>query len=261
MLHINLPTQNVILLSHGRCGTNLLCRLLSQYSCISNNNEIAVEFPKKDNKFFFDKKIRLKLQKKFPFSKNFSEYIELARSICDKKFMLFKMFPHHFNNKGWEVVFQEKSKFILLTRNHLDSFLSQVQAELYDCYFLKNTTNYKIKFIKEDFEKMYERRKKNLSYIKNVLKLYPDIRNKIITIDYDDIFSETKQKRTVKKILKFLNITNEKKNKFLIPYGKFKQNKSINFNFVSNKQEMILFMKSNEVTKKILENSIYYKKL
>lgn len=253
-------TQNIILLSHGRCGTNLLCRLLSQYSCISNNNEIAVEYPKKDNKFFFDKHLRKELQKHFPFSEKFSEYIDLARKLCRKDFMLFKLFPHHVDGKAWEIISQKNSKFILLTRNHLDSFLSLVQAELYESYFLEDTTSYKIKFNENSFEAMYERRKKNLSFINNIIKSNPEIEKNLIRVNYKNFLFEKDKKKSLNNILNFLNIDVKKKSKYSLSFGEFKQNKNTNFDFVINKDEMIEYMNKKEDTKIILENSIYYKK-
>lgn len=253
-------TKNIIILSHGRCGTNFLCRIFSQYPCISNNNEIAVDFPKQDNIYFFDKELRKNLHKHFPFPKKFNNFVDLARKICKKKFMLFKIFPNHLNGNGWNTIYQPNSIFILLTRNHLDSYLSLAQAELYGSYYLENTTNYKIKFNEEFFEKLYERRKKNLNFINRVVKLYPDLQKKIYKINYEDLILKDKKDFFINKILKNLNINQKIKTNYSLSFGKFKQNKSTNFDFVLNKEEMINYMNNNHKRKEILEKSIYYKK-
>ena len=255
-------TKNLILLSHGRCGTNLLCRILSSYAHeISNNNEISKDFPEKNNRYFLDHNLRWKLHQHYPYPEKFSDFIELARNICDKRYMLFKVFPNHMNHKGWELIYQPNSLFIILSRNHLDSYLSLVQSELYECHINEDTTNYKIKFSSQTFDMIFKKRQEDYIFLNKVLNQDLSLKNKTIKINYKDLFIKNNQANTTKRLLDFLKINPNKKIKSLFPYARFKQNRNTNFNFVINKEEMIDYMHGDQERKKILENSIYYKKL
>jgi len=251
-------TKNIIIMTHGRSGSNLLCRLLSQYDCISVNEEIAeVKYSlKKTNMSIMDFNIRKKIEKYYSYE-SFDKLVELMRILCDKKFMSFKIFSNQAKKVSWNFENQKHSSFIILTRNILDSYLSIVTANINNKWINFDTTETKIKFLPDAFERHYNCTNKNIYAIDKTIKNSPYLQSKTIKVDYKEFMHENEQDKFMEKIFNFLKIKYTKKRKPKINFEKEKQNKNKNFNFVINKQEMFEFMKSNEIFKKILGESIY----
>jgi len=249
-------TKNIIIMTHGRSGSNLLCRLLSQYDFINANMEIADWFPKKINFAITNLNTRKKIQKYYPY-KSFDKFVESTRMLCDKKFMSFKILSNQAKKVSWKFENQKHSNFIILTRNMLDYYLSVVTANVTKNWVDSDTTKTKIKFCPHAFEIHYNDTNKNLNDINKIIENSPHLKSKVIKVDYKEFMCESKQDKFMEKIFNFFKIKNMKKCEPKIKFAKEKQNKNKNFNFVANKQEMFEFMKSNEVFKKILNESIY----
>ena len=243
-------------MTHGRCGSTFLCRLFSQYDNISANTEIARNFPEKINNRIWDRDLKEKIQKHYPYE-NFDEFVESMRMLCDKKFMSFKIFPYQAKKVSWSFENQKNSSFIILKRNILDSYLSYVIAEKNNIWESKDTTENRTKFCPHKFKIYYNDTNKNINKINETIENSPHLKLNFIKVDYEEFMCETKQDKFMKKIFNFLKIKNMKKCEPKIFIAKEKQNKNKNFNFVGNKQQMFEFMKSNEVFKKILNESIY----
>ena len=249
-------TKNIIIVTQERSGSNLLCRLLSQYDCMSVNTEIADWFPQKINERIKDLNLKEKIQKYYPY-KSFDEFVELMRELCDKDFMIFKMFQHHITKVSWKLECQKHSSFIVLARNILDSYLSYVLARKNYLWADFDTTKIKVNFIPHKFIEYHKNRTNYFNNIDKTIENSPHLKSKVIKVNYKEFMRETEQDKFMEKIFNFLKIKHTIKIKPKIDFANEKQNKNKNFNFVINKEEMLKFMKSNEVFKKILNESIY----
>jgi hypothetical protein len=251
-------TKNIIIMTHGRSGSNLLCRLLSQYDCINANTETAGLdcFPQKINLSITDINLRKKIQKYYPY-KSFNEFVELMRILCDKKFMSFKIFSNQAKEASWKFEDQKHSSFIILERNMLDNYLSLLTVDGTKNWVGFDTTNTKIKFCSHEFERHCNDLNNNLQAIDKTIENSPHLKSKVIKVDYKEFMLETEQDKFMEKIFNFFKIKHTIKIKPKVNFANKKQNKNKNFNFVINKEEMLKFMKSNEVLKKILNESVY----
>lgn len=243
-------------MTQERSGSNLLCRLFSQYDHMSVNTEIADWFPQKTNERIEDLNLKEKIKKHYPY-KSFDEFVELMRELCNKDFMIFKMFQHHITKVSWKLEKQKHSSFIVLTRNILDSYLSYVPSRENKVWSNFDTTKIKVNFIPHEFIKYHKNRTNYFDNIKKTIKNSPHLKSNFIKADYKEFMCESKQDKFMEKIFNFFKIKKIKKCEPKIKFAKEKQNRNKSFNFVANKQEMFEFMKSNEVFKKILNESIY----
>jgi len=250
-------TKNIIIMTQARSGSNFLCRLFSQYDCMSVNTEIADWFPQKTNERIEDLNLKEKIKKHYPYNKGFDKFVELMRQLCDRDFMIFKMFQHHITKVSWKLEKQKHSSFIILTRNILDSYLSYVPSRENKVWSNFDTTKIKVDFIPHEFINYYENRTNYFNSIDKTIESSPHLKSKVIKVNYKEFMCESKQDKFMEKIFNFFKIKNMKKCEPKIKFAKEKQNKNKNFNFVINKEEMLKFMKSNEVFKKTLNESIY----
>ena len=249
-------TKNIIIMTQERSGSNLLCRLFSEYDCMSVNTEIADWFPQKINERIEDLNLKEKIQKYYPY-KSFDKFVESMRYLCDRDFMIFKMFQHHITKVSWKLENQNHSSFIILTRNILDSYLSYVPSRENKIWSNFDTTKIKVNFIPHKFIKYHKNRTNYFDNINKIIENSPHLKSKAIKVDYKEFMYEAEQDKFMEKIFNFLKIKYMEKSEPKIKFAKEKQNKNKNFNFVINKQEMLKFMKSNEVFKKILNESVY----
>jgi len=249
-------TKNIIIMTQARSGSNLLCRLFSQYDCMSVNTEIADWFPQKINERIEDLNLKEKIKKHYPY-KSFDKFVELMRQLCDRDFMIFKMFEYHITKVSWKLENQKHSSFIVLERNILDSYLSHIPSRINNIWSNFDTTKIKVDFIPHEFMKYYENRTDYFNSIDKIIKISPHLKSKVIKVNYKEFMRENEQDKFIEKIFNFLKIKKMEKYEPKIKFAKEKQNRNKNFNFVVNKEEMLKFMKSNEVFKKILNESIY----
>jgi len=236
--------KRIVILSHARSGTSRLKQLF--FRTFHGFADIDTEFFKKQSpalqKFIIKNKSNLSQNtvdkcKELLCNHNFRLEDPIAclnqlSNVCFDmryKYLLFKITPVIFDFKLIQNLANESDiKFLFITRNILDTYISYEKALMVNAWDGLNTSNIKLKLDKNKFLKFH---KDYINWVKTTYSIV-SANNAVNFYDYNDIFNTSSGEKT-----SFLNL-----------FKSYVDESDINHKYIENKRLMPNELKRQDIT-------------
>jgi len=185
--------NSIFIAAHARSGSTFLCRLMEKIKEVRVYLEIfhyhydIIDYHLQGDLSVISEKMSLPADKKKARSElvfRYLEFVGLLEQINPGKVIAFKVFPKHLPDKVLADFVRENRFIVLLRRNLLHSYISDVISVKIQEWGTVDTSQEKIEFSPTDFAAHV---RGVMNYYRKINLLSEKSRQKLVTLDYETL--------------------------------------------------------------------------